>query len=328
MSNGSTVLGKRKRSIDPGRRYRNYFFTYNNPPKDWDPKVLFEKDKAGTAEGECADAIRYLAGQFERGDNRTLHFQGYVVFRNTQGLPGCRKIMQAATAHFEQRQGSHIQALAYVTKDKTRCPGGEPVILGDPPEQGKRSDLEDVGDAIKDGSTERDIAENYVAAYIKYSTGIRRAIGQRHRPRDAAPEAYFFWGPSETGKSYAAWNFIAPRDQCYAVPLSSGSNIWFDGYDPSVHTTMIFDDYYSNFKFCFLLRLLDGYPMQLPTKGGFIPAAPQKVVFTSNKGLHLQYPNIPDQHALWRRFKHVMFVEKVTWHTCTSSNYLGLIAQS
>ena len=41
------------------------------------------------------------------------------------------------------RRGSHEDALDYVTKERTRVQGTSPVIRGEPPKQGKRSDLED-----------------------------------------------------------------------------------------------------------------------------------------------------------------------------------------
>lgn len=307
------------------RRFRAYVFTLNNPPEGWDPEEIFAQDKSPTASGTVADAIRFLAGQYEIGDGGTRHFQGYICFRNPQGLSGARRLLGDVNPHLEPRKGSHIQALEYCHKVETREPGAGPVLLGDPPAQGERSDLDAISDAIKDGSTEADIAENYFGSYVRYSAGIRRAIALRTPKRSSGPVAHYYWGGTNTGKSFAAWNFHSDDiENCYAVPLSSGTSIWFDSYQPMKHKVVIFDDYYHSFKFHFLLQLLDGYPIQVPVKGGFIPFRAERVVFTSNIGLHEQYPNIPDQGALWRRFRHVMCVYDDKWVTCSLTNPLGL----
>lgn len=289
----------------------SYVFTYNNPEPEWDPEKIWEADLA-----RPAPKLRYLAGQFEIGDSGTRHFQGYVVCCNPQGLPGVRRLLQAPTAHYEPRKGTHEQALAYVHKEATRAEGSRSYVFGDPPQQGVRSDLIDLYDSISEGATERDIVEGFFGTYVKYHSGIRRALSvlAPGRSEYSPPEAYYFYGPAGTGKSTAAWHFNAiPWSAIYPVPLSAGSTVWFDGYDPRVHQLMILDDFYSTFKFHFLLKLLDGYPLHLPVKGGFIQASPKYVIITSNVGLDQQYPTIPSRQSLWRRFKRVVCCCRDVW---------------
>lgn len=68
---------------------------------------------------------------------------------------------------------------------------------------------------------------------------------------------------------------------------------------------MLLDDYYHNWPVTFLLRLLDRYPMILPTKGGHVHMGNCSIYITSNIPLEQQYPNYPDQAALRRRFKEI-----------------------
>ncbi len=69
---------------------------------------------------------------------------------------------------------------------------------------------------------------------------------------------------------------------------------------------MIFDDYYHNFRFSFLLQLLDKYPIRVPVKSAFTKFNSGVVIFTSNIPLEEQYPNIPDKESLRRRFTSVV----------------------
>jgi len=50
-----------------------------------------------------------------------------------------------------------------------------------------------------------------------------------------------------------------------------------------VHKSIIIDEFYGWIPWAFLLRLLDVYPLQLPVKGGFVPAHYDRVYITSNK---------------------------------------------
>lgn len=103
-------------------RSRNWLFTLNNP-KDLKPEV-----KLGTG-------YNFLIYQLEKGENGTLHHQGYVNFKQPIALTGLKKLLKEA--HWEARKGSHDQAKAYCSKDDTRIDG--PWKFGIEPEQGKRS---------------------------------------------------------------------------------------------------------------------------------------------------------------------------------------------
>lgn len=304
-------------------RTRAYVFTFNNPPQDWSPQKVWEKDQQGPSQ-----RIQFLAGQFEIGNSGTRHFQGYVVFHNPQGLPGCRRLLQCPNGHFEPRQGTHQQALVYVSKEDTREPGAEPFSVGDPPQQGQRSDLIDVQESIASGLSEREVAEQHFSQYVKYHAGIRRyiALTAPRRTSFDPPSCYYIWGPAGTGKTRAVFDLYPGEwDKIYVVPLSQPGSVWFDGYDSRVHETVILDDYYHHFRFYFLLRLLDGYPIYVPVKGGFVPWYPRNIYITANIALDHQYPNIPDALALWRRFRRVLCAHNDRWYICTHHNPVPLV---
>jgi len=303
-----------------GSRHRNWVFTYNNPPYDWCPAEVFSS----------CESIQFLAGQFEIGNSGTFHYQGYAVLSYAVGFQGLRKRLKCPTGHFEPRRGTHQEALAYCLKDDSRVVDLPAHCLGQEPStsQGKRNDLLAVKEILDDGGTLKDVADYSFGSYIRYGRAFQGYLNLVTPHRCEAPTAYYIWGPSETGKSRQAWahgaSFAGSPDRVYPVPLSAGPSVWFDGYDPSYHKVVVFDDYYHNFKFSFLLQLLDRYAIQVPFKGGFIKFTAPLIYFTSNISLDSQYPNIPDSIALWRRFKSVLryYPDRVV--QCTPLNPLGL----
>nr|DAD57259.1 MAG TPA: Rep protein [Circoviridae sp.] len=143
-------------------------------------------------------------------------------------------------------------------------------------------------------------------------------------PRTSAPKVFYLWGAAGSGKTRAAWEcFDADPERVYVVPLYSDS-LWFDGYDSRKHTVILFDEFFHNFKFRMFNQLIDRYRAQVPVKNGFVNLNSKFIVFTSNIGLHQQYPNCPDQDALWRRFTRVLLVCPDVYYMCDGSHPVGV----
>ena len=81
---------------------RGWCFTINN---------YTEEDRDGLRSLECV----YIVYGYERGDNGTPHFQGYVHFQHQKTLSAVKKIMPRA--HLEPRKGSVDQAVEYCKKE-------------------------------------------------------------------------------------------------------------------------------------------------------------------------------------------------------------------
>lgn len=99
---------------------RAFLFTINNPTE------------APVFPSGCQYAY-----QLEQGEQGTKHYQGYVVFSKQQRLSALSKLLPRA--HWENRKGTHEQALAYVTKEDTRLE--PPVSTFVDRQPGARSDL-------------------------------------------------------------------------------------------------------------------------------------------------------------------------------------------
>jgi len=89
----------------------------------------------------------------------------------------------------------------------------------------------------------------------------------------------WFWGPKGSGKTSKAMDEIDEMKLEYWI--SDGKQLdWFDNYDgePCVVIDELRGD---TCKWAYLLRLLDGYRMTVPIKGGFVAFKPTHIYITS-----------------------------------------------
>ena len=117
------------------KRSRNWVLTNNY--KDEEPinnNELLEYIKE-------IKSLVYTAFQLEQGEQGTKHHQIYISFRFQKSFETIKK--KFPKAHIESMQGTPQQASDYCTKEDTRI--GEPIIYGELPIKGKRTDLEKAG---------------------------------------------------------------------------------------------------------------------------------------------------------------------------------------
>lgn len=269
---------------------RAWVFTLNNPqgPIDW---TQFEK-------------VRYAIYQEERGDNGTLHYQGYVEFSGPLRLAGVRKILPRA--HWEPRRGTREQAKEYASKEETRISGpfeyGEFVL-----EQGKRTDLAAVRDAIKSGKSDLEIFDEFPGTYLRYHNGIGKIRTIIAPPRNFKTIGVFLYGPTGTGKTH----YCLEEDP--NVFFKQPSSKWWDGIT-SQTTSVVLDDFYGWLPYHDLLRIIDQYPLTVETKGGQVQFRAKTVYITSNKKPQEWYNNVKitqDMSALERRIERWIIVPSI-----------------
>lgn len=244
-------------------------------------------------EGEFKDSIQQLvsggyaihvAYQPELGESGTKHLQGVVGFTNARTLLGVKRVFSfVGNPHLEAMRGSYDQALTYCKKEETRDTSADfgftehgEVPLGAGKGQGNRSDLEEVAVLAAGGSDLVAIAGLHGADFIRYHSGIR-ALVSLHEPRRNWPtEVYWFWGPTGTGKTRAA--FATAPDAYFKNPTTK----WWDGYNR--HEDVIIDDFRADFStFASLLRLTDRYPMEFEVKGGTCQCVIKRLFITTPK---------------------------------------------
>ena len=219
--------------------------------------------------------------------------------------------MLPSTVHFDPRRGTHEQALQYVTKQESRING--PWFYGEPVKQGTRTDLHEMYTAVKERKTNAEILEASEGAAAKFEKAIRFmrfTVGEQESDRQLqGVRVLCLYGPTGTGKTYAAINLIANRRDYYIAecPSSRGSKLWFDGYEGQ--KTLVLDDFSGDFcDFRFLLRLLDVYKLKVEVKGGFSWAVWTTVVITTNVHPSGWYKDV-NVAPLRRRIHEIRYVE-------------------
>lgn len=259
-------------------------FTINNPTPGDEPLL------------ETWPRCVYIVFQKESGENETPHLQGYAQFDRAVRLGHVKKCNERA--HWEVRRGTHEQAVQYCTKEDTRIE--VPVHLGSPVTQGKRSDLDLVYDAIKEGKSDKDIQEEHTSAYFKYYKAVDRVRANLMLPRSEKPEVLWYYGATGTGKTRLAYE---ENPGAYFKDMSNGK--WWDGYNQQ--DCVVFDDMRKDtFKFHELLRILDRYPLMVEYKGGAKHFNSPKIIITSCFHPKDMYETREDLQQLLRRIDKVI----------------------
>lgn len=264
----------------PARQLRNFVFTLNNPDDD-----VIDKLKE-------LEEVKYFVCQLE--EVSTKHLQGYVELSKRVSFA---KVSKWFRWHIEPRKGSQQQAVDYCKKPESRVDG--PWEWGERNQQGSRTDIDGMYEAIRTGKRERDIAEEMPTTHAKYfkAHDRYRALVDYDSTKDfRVVQCECYWGDAGCGKTRLA---VEDGDDYYILNAPTNGNLWFDGYQGE--STLIIDDFYGWIKYHDLLRILDGYQMRLAIKGSFTYAKWTKVFITSNKKPEDWYPNVGYTDALRRR---------------------------
>lgn len=272
---------------------KNWVFTLNNPTYDG-PTLL---DLLSTIAG-------FVVFQKEQGAQGTIHFQGYIQCTIRKRLTSVKKILP--TAHWEPARGTPEQCETYCTKTDTRIEG--PWTSGQVTTQGQRGDVVAFRDAILEGKSDIDLLEEYALQVAKFPKFISFCRVASFQHRNEKPSVKCFYGRSGSGKTRDALELSGGPDSTFVISRpDSGRPLWWDGYNPSTHLSIILDDFYGWVPWSYLLQLLDRYRFSVEIKGGKVPFNSQKIFITSNQHPQEWYKNIPnnDMTPLLRRIDEI-----------------------
>lgn len=255
-----------------GPRLRRGCFTLNNPTEEeW---LWLTTTWCGWPKN---NPTWMIIGK-EVGETGTSHLQGaftlntQVAFSTIKMWPGFRR------AHLEPMHGTPLDSKVYCSKQDL-----EPFEFGILPTPGKRTDLADACEAIKNGMTLREMTDNHATVVVKFFKGLTVLRSLRAGPRDPdalPPTIYWLHGATGTGKTKCSWELGCSVSSPSEIWFAPAGTQWFDGYDGQ--RVAIFDDFRAKgTKFEFLLRLCDRYPLQVPFKGGFVNWKPDWIIFTT-----------------------------------------------
>jgi len=239
----------------------------------------------------------FVVYQLEIGESGTPHFQGACYFASQRTFTQVKKIIPGA--HWEKMRGTWQEAYDYCTKDDTRYGdieeisgpwtfGDETVVpIGAP---GQRTDLISVKQALDEGMSEKEIANQFFGTWVRHYKAFERYNMLMIQHRSWHTTAIAYWGPSGSGKSSHALEMGGESQYWLQQPKHSGGDVWWDGYDGQ--KVVVIDEMGGWLPRVLCQRLIDRYPMHVETKGGSKPFLAELVIFTSNKPPDMWWPRV------------------------------------
>lgn len=273
---------------------RYWVFTWN----DFD---LEEAIRVLTDAADHEDVTYICAGQEVGAEEGRLHLQGYLELRVKRRR---QRVSTMLGGHCwlgrRYKKSSGAAAATYAKKDGCILfEAGEIETVT----QGSRTDLDTIRERIQEGATELEIATEHFGQWCYHRKSFevfRDMINAPPHWRDV--ECVMLWGKTETGKSHYVRKYKYPG----AYNVASKDLKWWNGY--TNQETIVIEEYRGQADESMLLEVLDGYALQLPTKGGFTWAKYKRVFITSNinPGQLHNFPNPESRAAFKRRFKAVI----------------------
>lgn len=235
---------------------------------------------------ECKE-LRYAIFQLEYGEEtKRIHIQGYAEFPRPIRRSGALRIIGRG-AHVERRRGTRAQARDYCRKRQGHVAGPYEFGSWEAGGQGKRTDGRAVLDRIKAGANLRDLLDFKPGYFIRYTNGIKTAIGLQGGPNRDGVTCTVLIGPTGTGKSHRAFQELPE-----AYVWDGGK--WWDNYDGQ--RDVIVDDFCDEtdrkrmVPLNELLKILDKYRYQCQVKGGYVWLKATRFIITSNVEVDNWYP--------------------------------------
>lgn len=223
------------------RQSRFWCFVINNPEADAE-MLLKEFISTGAAS--------YLVyGREHFGpDQGTPHLQGYIEFKKkyrrstVSAMPGLRR----ASVGTRYNDSTSAQAAAYCKKEGDFFEAGEISVS----KQGKRSDLERVGEMLVEGSTVQEVARSYPVTFMKFHGGIfalKTALSAKLPKPPTQPSRWecpfpeirtlVMFGQPGIGKTTAAKHWLGWESTLWVREMDDLGN-----FDTDVHKAILFDD--------------------------------------------------------------------------------------
>lgn len=280
---------------DRNTKGRNWMVTLNNPT---------DAEREFYQNFQLGDYFNYFVYQEEKGENGTVHFQGYLECRQ-QIKKSWLIIHFSPRADYRVRRGTQEEAIAYCKKEDTRVEGGQSGEFGQPKAGagGSKRDREaaiETLEKLRKGeirSCEIDSATYMIPGFVQAKRQCIADMGNGPDRSDCF-RIFVVNGPTGVGKSYA-FHKITGGDY---TTFEKG---WFTNAE-NLNKYLFLDEFVGGSKDGMqlheLLRTLDPYPMKVPIKGSFAPAVFTDVFITTNVSPEQWYSAIgPDGEEIKKR---------------------------
>lgn len=213
-------------------------------------------------------------------------------------------------AHIEMGKGTAQQNRDYILGEGVHAGKKKGKVLpetfleiGECPVErpGRRSDLDDLYDMIREGKTNKEIMDED-SRYMLHLDKIERArqivVESEYRDIFRKMETSYLWGPTETGKTRG----VMEKNGYGNVHRVTDYEHPWDSYRQQ--RVVIFEEFRSSLKIQDMLNYLDGYPLELPCRYVNKIACFTEVYIISNIAIDEQYPQIQrEQPKTWDAFR-------------------------
>lgn len=212
--------------------------------------------------------MKYMIVGKEVGEEKnTPHYQCFGIWKRSVRLTAAKGHIKQPTAHMEERKGTREEARDYCKKENDWKEFGKwEEVEG---KQGKRTDIEDMADLIKQGKKVEELLlenSNNVRIYARATRTFDKLedIVRRQQKKTWITKIIWITGSTGTGKSQTVWKNL--RNKAYYRKIfGENETKYWDGYRGE--EDVWFDDYRGEIAYNQLMQLADGYPYHVPVRG-------------------------------------------------------------
>lgn len=305
----------KEKTIKPDSQARDWGFVINNPK-------LTEQELFDYLQSLVN--VRYFVFAREKGNGSinnpdgTEHYQGYIEFLSPKKFSTMKGYFSAdrigVNAHISPRQYSRQSCVDYVKKvglhaDKADTRIGEVYEYGNPPQQGKRNDIEvDLKQMVemkKQGYSDMEIFEAFPHAHARFHNYVEKiAMGYKMNPykkQRRELEVVYIFGKSGIGKTSYVMNKYGDENVFRLTDYGTTGDPIFDDY--SGQDVIVFEEFRSSVKIEKMLNYLDIYPTTLHARYNDKTACYTKVYILTNISIIEQYPiDFAEHFTTWQAF--------------------------
>lgn len=251
---------------------KRWCFTINNPTE----RDYFWQDN----DAFMSSNVQYLVLQEERGEEGTLHLQGFILLKERKSLAWLKREI-SLRAHFEIAKGTNEEARDYCRKEETYTGGlrfewGAFPERATPAKAGERlAKAAEQLDIIKEGYKRPAEIPSLTLLQCGFIPAYKELTAEVLGPHRPELQIITIIGPPGTGKSYAGCMQWPDHGRC----IMGNNGVWFQNPTSEV---MFFEEFCGQIQLQRMLTFLDPYPMAVEVKGGMRPAMYKTVYITSN----------------------------------------------
>lgn len=293
-------------------RSRKYILTFNNPIDHGVSHESINNDMRKFS------FLYYCLADEVGAEENTPHIHLFFCCENAVSFDRVKKIFPSA--HIETAMGSAQQNRDYIRKEgkysdsdkkETNIPDSFEEYGIIPQDKSAKNETisEKVYEMVRDGYSNVEIIEKYPSFFSKIShlNLLRAEIAKENAPKEYTKKTVvYIYGETGTGKT----KYIYENYDYDDVFLVSDYKNPFDGYN--FQKVLVFDEFHSDIAINEMLRLLDGYIVELRARYGNKFACYNTVYIISNIPLNEQYKyeDTKTYNALIRRIDKVMLFSK------------------